>query len=293
MKFADIAKRVRVDKPDKFKLADCDPKDTCGLDIDKSDANDFLADGQKRLADLQDKLYAQNRWAVLAVLQGMDAAGKDGVISHVLASINPQGCEVHPFKQPGPEELAHDFLWRANKRLPERGRIGIFNRSYYEEVIVVRVHPEFLDKQNLPDDVNGKDIWQRRFDSIRHFERHLVRNGISVLKFFLNVSREEQRKRFLDRIEQPNKRWKFSMNDVRERGLWDKYMAAYDEAICSTSSDEAPWHVIPADRKWFSRLAVASVMVEAMERLDLAFPRVEGAALDELKKAKAALEAEK
>ncbi|MBV8792935.1 MAG: polyphosphate kinase 2 family protein, partial [Pseudolabrys sp.] len=243
MKFADIAKRERVDKPDKCKLADCDPKDTCGLDIDKSDANDLLADGQKRLADLQDKLYAQNRWAVLAVLQGMDAAGKDGVISHVLASINPQGCEVHPFKQPGPEELAHDFLWRANKRLPERGRIGIFNRSYYEEVIVVRVHPEFLDKQNLPDDVNGKDIWQRRFDSIRHFERHLVRNGISVLKFFLNVSREEQRKRFLDRIEQPNKRWKFSMADVHERSLWDKYMAAYDEAIRGTSSDEAPWHV--------------------------------------------------
>jgi PPK2 family polyphosphate:nucleotide phosphotransferase len=222
----------------------------------------------------------------------MDAAGKDGAIKHVMSGVNPQGCQVHAFKQPSHEELDHDFLWRIAKALPERGRIGIFNRSHYEEVLTVRVHQEYLAKQRLPDAVMGKKIWQHRFDDIRAFERHLARNGTLVLKFFLNVSLEEQRKRFLERIEEPGKNWKFSMGDIAERKLWPKYMAAYEELIRETSTPEAPWFVVPADNKWFTRLVVADAVAKAMEGLDLAYPKVEGKALAELQLVKKVLEKE-
>jgi PPK2 family polyphosphate:nucleotide phosphotransferase len=253
----------------------------------------MLDDGIARLSELQQRLYAYDRWSVLIVLQAMDAAGKDGVIKHVMTGLNPQGVEVHPFKQPSAEELDHDFLWRAAKRLPQRGRIGIFNRSHYEEVLVVRVHPELLARQKLPPRLAGRDLWQRRFDAIRSFERHLAGSGTLVLKFFLNVSRKEQRQRFLDRIDQPDKRWKFSMNDVTERKLWPKYMAAYEEMIRATSWPEAPWYVVPADNKWFTRLVVAAALVEALDRLKLEYPKVTGKALRELKKAGRALQAER
>ncbi len=293
MKLDQIATRFRIDKPDKFKLADYDPGDCCGLAIDKDDAKALLKEGVERLAELQERLYAENRWSVLVVLQAMDAAGKDSLIKHVMSGVNPQGVQVVSFKQPSAEELDHDFLWRINRALPERGRIGIFNRSQYEEVLVVRVHPEYLKAQRLPDAKNGKDIWHQRFDDIRAFETHLARNGTLVLKFFLNVSRDEQRKRFLDRIDEPAKRWKFSMSDVVERKLWSQYMAAYEEAIRETSTPEAPWYVIPADKKWFTRLAVAGALVHALERLKLEYPKVEGAALAALEQARAALKAEK
>jgi PPK2 family polyphosphate:nucleotide phosphotransferase len=293
MKLDQIAKRYRIDQPDKFKLADHDPADCCGLTIDKDDAKALLKEGVERLAELQERLYADNRWSVLVVLQAMDAAGKDSLIKHVMSGVNPQGVQVVSFKQPSAEELDHNFLWRIARALPERGRIGIFNRSQYEEVLVVRVHPEYLKAQRLPDTKNGKDIWHQRFDDIRAFEKHLARNGTLVLKFFLNVSRDEQRKRFLDRIDEPGKRWKFSMGDVAERKLWPQYMAAYEDAIRETSTPEAPWYVIPADKKWFTRLAVAGALVDALENLKLAYPKVEGAALEELEKAKAALKAEK
>ena len=293
MKLDQIAARFRIDKPDKFKLADHDPGDCCGLSMDKDDAKDLLKEGVERLAELQERLYADNRWSVLIVLQAMDAAGKDSLIKHVMSGINPQGVQVFSFKEPSKEELDHNFLWRIARALPERGRIGIFNRSQYEEVLVVRVHPEYLKGQRLPSAVNGKDIWHQRFDDIRAFEKHLARNGTLILKFFLNVSQDEQRKRFLDRIDEPGKRWKFSMGDVAERKLWPQYMAAYEDAIRETSTPEAPWYVIPADKKWFTRLAVAGALVDALERLKLEYPKVEGAALDELEKAKAALKAEK
>jgi PPK2 family polyphosphate:nucleotide phosphotransferase len=291
MKLDQIAKRFRVDKPEKFRLADHDPADRAGLD--KSDGKNMLDEGLKRLTELQEKLYAGDRWSVLIVLQAMDAAGKDSVIQHVMTGLNPQGVEVHPFKQPSPEELDHDFLWRVGKRLPERGRIGIFNRSHYEEVLVVRVHPEFLGGQKLPKQLAGKDIWQRRFEDIRNFERHLANSGTLVLKFFLNVSREEQRQRFLARIDEPGKRWKFSMGDVEERKLWPQYIAAYEETIRATSRPEAPWHVVPADHKWFTRLVVASALVGALESLKLEFPKVESKALNALQAARKALENEK
>jgi PPK2 family polyphosphate:nucleotide phosphotransferase len=293
MKLSKIAKRFRIDKPAKFRLSDHDPADCCGLSIDKDDAKAMLKEGVARLSDLQEKLYANNKWSVLVVFQAMDAAGKDSVIKHVMSGINPQGVQVHSFKQPSEEELDHDFLWRVGKALPERGRIGIFNRSHYEEVLTVRVHREYMDKQRLPDAVLGKKIWQHRFDDIRAFERHLARNGTLVLKFFLNVSLDEQRKRFLERIDEPGKRWKFSIGDVIERKLWPEYMAAYEEAIRETSRDEAPWYVVPADNKWFTRLIVAGAMAQAMEGLDLAYPKVEGKALEELQAAKKALEAER
>ena len=291
MKLDSIAKRFRIDRPDKFRLSDHDAAECCGLSIDKSEAKTMLAEGIERLSDLQEKLYADGRWSVLIVLQAMDAAGKDSLIEHVMSGINPQGVDVHSFKQPSAEELQHDFLWRCSQRLPAQDRIGIFNRSHYEEVLTVRVHPEFLASQKLPD--TGKDIWQQRFKDIRGFERHLARNGTLILKFFLNVSRDEQRKRFLDRIEEPAKRWKFSMGDVAERKLWPKYMAAYEELIRETSRDEAPWFVVPADNKWFTRLVVAGAMVEAMDRLKLEFPRVQGKRLKELHKARRALKAER
>jgi PPK2 family polyphosphate:nucleotide phosphotransferase len=280
-----------VDKPDKYRLADHDPADTAGLTLDKTEARAMLANGVERLADMQERLYAENRSSVLAVFQAMDAAGKDGAIKHVMSGINPQGCQVHSFKAPSAEELDHDFLWRVAKAVPERGRIGIFNRSHYEEVLVVRVHPELLAKQHLPKAAT-KNIWDQRFKSIRAFERHLAHNGTRVLKFFLHVSKDEQRKRFLARLEEPAKRWKFSMDDVAERKLWDKYMHAYEEAIRATSRSEAPWYVVPADNKWFARIVIASAMVATLEELDPQYPKVDGAALKELEKVRKAFELE-
>lgn len=288
-----IAKRFRIDNPDKFRLSDCDPAECQDLTVDKAEAKEMLQQGIELLAGLQERLYASDRWSVLIVLQAMDAAGKDSVIKHVMAGLNPQGVEVHPFKQPSAEELDHNFLWRAARRLPERGRIGIFNRSYYEEVLVVRVHPELLEQQKLPASLNGKDIWQHRFDDIRNFERHLARNGTLVLKFFLHVSKEEQRRRFLDRIEEPAKRWKFSMNDVNERKLWDDYQRAYEDMIRNTSRPEAPWFVVPADHKWFTRMVVAGTLVQELQGLGLDFPKLEGKALKELQEAGKALKAER
>ena len=288
MKLAEIAKRFRVDKPGKFKLSACKTDETLGLDKDKG--KKLLDDALERLHDLQERLYADGKRSMLIVLQAMDAAGKDGVIEHVIGAINPQGCEVHSFKAPNEEELAHDFLWRFDRRLPVRGHVGVFNRSYYEDVLVVRVHPEFLAKRNL---VESKELWAQRYQSIRDFEQNLVRDGDCVLKFFLNLSREEQRKRFLDRIDEPSKNWKFNMGDVRERALWPKYMEAYQDAINATAATEAPWFVVPADHKWFGRLVVAAAMVDALERLDPKFPVVGKDALKELREARKALEDDK
>jgi PPK2 family polyphosphate:nucleotide phosphotransferase len=293
MSFEQLATRFRIDKPDSFRLADHDPSGNGGVALDKSDGKAMLKGYLARLGELQQKLYADNRWSVLIVLQAMDAAGKDSVIKHVMTGLNPQGVEVHPFKAPSDEELDHDFLWRVAKRLPQRGRIGIFNRSHYEEVLTVRVHPELLARQKLPLHLAADEIWEQRFDDIRAFERHLARSGTLILKFFLNVSKDEQRERFLDRIEEAGKRWKFSMRDLDERKLWPEYRTAYEEMIRATSRPEAPWYVIPADRKWFTRLVVASAMVEALESLDLAFPKVEGEALKDLDKARKALLTEK
>jgi len=289
MKLERIASRFRIDRPERFRLADHDPADCCGLTLDKKEARTMLDDGIARLSGLQEKLYAANSWSVLIVLQAMDAGGKDSVIKHVMTGLNPQGVEVHSFKQPSAEELSHDFLWRVSQRLPANGRIGIFNRSHYEEVLAVRVHPELLKLQHLPKQGRGPDIWQQRFDDIRAFESHLARNGTLVLKFFLNVSREEQRQRFLARIEEPAKRWKFSMADVEQRELWPKYMAAFEDAIRQTSRPHAPWYAVPADHKWFTRIVVAAALADALERLDLAFPKVTGKALKELQKARKAL----
>jgi PPK2 family polyphosphate:nucleotide phosphotransferase len=291
MKMEKLLKRYRIDKPDKFRLADYDPADTAGLTLDKTEARAALSDGIQRLAEMQERLYAENRSSVLAVFQAMDAAGKDGAVKHVMSGVNPQGCQVHSFKAPSAGELDHDFLWRVAKVVPERGRIGIFNRSHYEEVLVVRVHPELLDKQHLPK-VATKDIWDQRFKSIRAFERHLAHNGTRVLKFFLHVSKDEQRKRFLARLDEPAKRWKFSMGDISERKLWDKYMHAYEETIRHTSRPDAPWYVVPADNKWFARIVIAAAMVETLESLDPQYPKVEGAVLKELETVRKALKAE-
>jgi len=293
MSLTSIAQHFRIDRPEKFRLSDHDPAECYGLSVDKREAKDMLAEGIARLSELQERLYASDRWSVLIVLQAMDAAGKDSLIKHVMSGLNPQGVEVHSFKQPSAEELDHDFLWRIAQRLPTRGRIGIFNRSHYEEVLTVRVHSEYLARQKLPEPCVTKDIWQKRFDDIRGFERHLARNGTRILKFFLNVSKDEQRKRFLDRIDQPAKRWKFSMDDVAERKLWDKYMAAYEDMIRQTSRPQAPWFVVPADHKWFTRLMVAGALVRELQALDLEFPKVKGKALKELKKVERALKAEK
>ena len=274
MHLSKIVKRFRIDKPGKFRLSDIDPADTCGLDLDKDELKERMAKDVKRLSERQEVLYAHDRWAVLMIVQAMDAAGKDGVIKHVMSGVNPQGCEVHAFKAPSPQELEHDFLWRAAQRLPERGRIGIFNRSYYEETLVVRVHPEFLEKQKLPAGLAGKDIWKERFKSIRNFERHLVRNGTKVLKFHLRLSKEEQRQRFLERLEEPAKRWKFNMADVAERARWDDYMDAYEDMIRETSTEEAPWYVVPADNKGFARLVIAAALDDTLDDLDLKFPQV-------------------
>jgi PPK2 family polyphosphate:nucleotide phosphotransferase len=284
--------KYRIEQGKKFNLKDFDPGDTAGLDIDKGEAKDMLRDDVKRLADLQERLYAEDRWALLVIFQAMDAAGKDSAIKHVMSGVNPQGCQVHSFKQPSAQELDHDFLWRTTKALPERGRIGVFNRSYYEEVLVVRVHPEFLKGQKLPPRLMTDKLWEQRFEDIRDFERHMTRNGTKILKFFLHVSKDEQRKRFLDRVEEPAKRWKFSLGDVAERALWDRYMEAYEDAIRNTASPDAPWFVVPADHKWFTRLVVARAMAEALEALDLKFPKVDGPALLELEKARKELLAE-
>ena len=286
-----LAKRYRIEDGGGFRLKDWDPADTAGLD-DKAVAQEALADSVARLAEMQDVLYAQDRWSVLLIFQAMDAAGKDSTIKHVMSGVNPQGCQVTSFKQPSAEELDHDFLWRTTRHLPERGRIGIFNRSYYEEVLVVRVHPNILASQHLPPELVTKKIWKERFEDINAFERYLARNGTLILKFFLNVSKAEQKKRFLARLDEPEKHWKFQPSDVAERQLWSDYMKAYEETIRATSAPHAPWHVIPADSKWFTRLAVAAAIVEAMGRLDLAYPKVEPELGDRLQAARASLENE-
>jgi len=286
-----LARRYRVDDGKRFRLEDMDPADTAGLAL-KDKAKELLGRGVETLRDLQEKLYAQDRWSVLLIFQAMDAAGKDGTIEHVMSGINPQGCEVHSFKAPSAEELDHDFMWRTTCRLPERGRIGIFNRSYYEEVLVARVHPEILGRQKIPAEFKTKKIWNERFEDINAFERYLARNGTLIRKFFLHVSKAEQKRRFLSRLDEPSKNWKFSLADAKERGFWKDYMEAYEDVIRHTSTPWAPWHVVPADNKWFTRLAVAAAVVDGMQSIDLHFPRVDDAQRAELAKARAALMAE-
>ncbi len=285
-------KPFRIDDGSGFRLKDHDPGATLALKS-KKHAEELLARGITRLAALQEKLYAENSSALLVIFQAMDAAGKDSAIKHVMSGVNPQGCEVFSFKQPSGEDLQHDFLWRSSCRLPERGRIGIFNRSYYEEVLVVRVHKELLENERIPKQLVTKDIWKERFEDINAFERYLTRNGIVILKFFLNVSRREQKKRFLDRLDvMRGGSWKFSISDMREREHWDEYMEAYEDMIRHTATGHAPWHVVPADHKWFTRIVVAETIVDALEELNLGFPKVDSAKLKELKAARAALEAE-
>jgi PPK2 family polyphosphate:nucleotide phosphotransferase len=277
----------------KFRLASFDSADTGGLDLSKKAAAEMLAAGLEKLVDFQARLYAQDRWALLLVFQALDAAGKDSTIKHVMSGVDPQGCQVTSFKAPSTIELDHDFLWRCARELPERGRIGIFNRSHYEEVLVVRVHREILAGQKLPVMLIGKDIWRDRYESINDFERHLARNGTRIVKFFLNVSKEEQHKRFLERLDDPEKNWKFSLRDVLEREHWNDYMRAYEEAISATSSDWAPWYVVPADHKWFTRLVVAQVVVSALEELDLQYPPADPARRREIAEARRFLAREK
>ncbi|HEX7786031.1 MAG TPA: polyphosphate kinase 2 family protein [Methylomirabilota bacterium] len=288
-----LAKPFRV-TDDGFRLKDVDPGDTLDFTSeDKPRAKEALASGITVLSELQDMLYAQDRWALLLIFQAMDAAGKDGAIKHVMSGINPQGCQVYSFKSPSSEDLDHDYMWRCMKCLPERGRIGIFNRSYYEETLVVRVHSEFLASQRLPAELVTKDIWDQRFQDIRAFERYLTRNGVLVRKFFLHVSNKEQRKRFLSRIEEPEKNWKFSANDVKEREHWDEYMEAYDDMIRNTATKRAPWYVVPADNKWFTRVVVAAAVIEALASLDLAYPTISDAKRKDLAAAKRQLLADK
>jgi PPK2 family polyphosphate:nucleotide phosphotransferase len=264
----------RVDHEKKFRLNDFDPAHT-GHFRAKEHAQALLDKGLSDMRELQDKLYAQDRWAVLIILQAMDAAGKDGVVKHVMSGVNPQGCQVYSFKQPSVEELNHDYMWRAHLRVPERGHIGIFNRSYYEEVLVVRVHSDILKNERLPEDLVGKNIWQERFEDIVNFERYLAHNGVAVRKFFLNISKKEQKQRFMARLDTPDKNWKFSAADVRERECWDDYMQAFEEMIAATSKKHAPWYVVPADNKWYSRLVVAAAIVDALEELKLSYPEVD------------------
>ena len=287
----DLARRYRVEKRKKFRLSDdaWDPGDTAGLRLDEESAGERLADGVRRLETLQARLYAQDRWALLLLFQAMDAAGKDSTIKHVLSGVNPQGCQVYSFKQPSTEELEHDFLWRSVRALPERGRIGIFNRSYYEEVLVVRVHEDLLKAEKIPDRLVGRKIWKQRYEDINAFERHLVRSGTVVLKFFLNVSRKEQKKRLLARLDDPDKNWKFSSNDAKERGFWNDYMDAYEQTIRETATGHAPWYVVPADNKWFTRVVVAAAVITALASLDLAYPRVGQEKLEELETVRRAL----
>ena len=285
-----IAKKYRVTNGKKFRLSDVDPKDTGKLKSeDKPRAKEALVSGVEALARLQDVLYAQDRWSVLLVFQAMDAAGKDGTIKHVMSGVNPQGCQVSSFKGPTSTDLEHDYLWRCVKELPERGRIGIFNRSYYEETLVVRVHPEFLAGQKLPAECVTKKIWEERFEDIRSFERYLRRNGTIVLKFFLHVSKKEQEKRFLERLDTPEKNWKFSANDLKERGYWDDYMKAYEDTIRETATPHAPWYVVPADNKWYTRVVVAASVIDALNSLDIAYPEVSEEKKKDLAAARAAL----
>jgi PPK2 family polyphosphate:nucleotide phosphotransferase len=285
-----LASAFRVTDGKRFRLKDFDPGDTLGIRSErKPEASLALSRGVEDIARLQEMLYAQDKWGVLLIFQAMDAAGKDGTIKHVLSGVNPQGCDVHSFKAPSSEELDHDFLWRCSQRLPERGRLGIFNRSYYEETLVVRVHPALLAKQKLPPALVGKHIWAHRFEDIRHFERYLGRNGIVVRKFFLHVSKQEQKRRFLERLENPEKHWKFSEADARERERWDDYMDAYEDMIRNTASEAAPWYVVPADNKWYTRLVVSAVVVETLASLDLKYPEVDESRRKALAAARAAL----
>ena len=288
-RLAKHVKPFRISTGRGFRLKDFDPADTRGLEVDKSEASELLSRGTEWLAQEQELLYAQDRWSLLLIFQAMDAAGKDSTNKHVMSGLNPQGCQVYSFKQPSAEELDHDFMWRHAKCFPERGRIGIFNRSYYEEVLVVRVHPELLEQQRLPASCVGKHIWNHRLADIEHFERYFTRQGTVILKFFLHVSREEQKKRFLDRLDKPQKHWKFQASDVRERRFWSRYMEAYEEAIITTASKQAPWFVVPADHKWFTRLIVAGAIVQAVDELHLSYPRVSPQKTKELKAARAML----
>jgi PPK2 family polyphosphate:nucleotide phosphotransferase len=293
-KAREICRPYEVTNGKKFKLRDVDTADTGDLKAeDKDEAKEALAVGVEALAELQDMLYAHDKWSVLLIFQAMDAAGKDGAIKHVMSGVNPQGCQVASFKAPSSEELDHDYLWRCQRHLPERGRIGIFNRSYYEDVLVVKVHPEFLEKQKLPPEVAGKNIWDKRYRDIRGFERYLNNNGVAVRKFFLHVSRGEQKKRFIERIENPAKNWKFSSADAVERGFWKDYMGAYEDMIRNTATKDAPWYVIPADNKWYTRIVVASAVIDALSSLGLHYPKVSKAKLAELARIKKKLLGEK
>jgi PPK2 family polyphosphate:nucleotide phosphotransferase len=285
-----LARQYRITDGDRFHLRDFDPADTGGLTPeDKPRVEEALRSGIDALVRLQDKLYAQDRWALLAIFQAMDAAGKDSAIKHVMSGVNPAGCQVASFKAPSPQELDHDYLWRCQRELPERGRIGVFNRSYYEEVLVVRVHPELLAGEKLAPRLLEGDLWERRFQDIRDFERHLVRNGTTLVKFFLHVSRGEQRRRFLERLDDPTKQWKFSAADLAERARWKQYMKAYEEMIRATARDGAPWYIVPADHKWFTRIVVVDALVDALESLDLSYPTLTKPQRAELAKARRAL----
>jgi PPK2 family polyphosphate:nucleotide phosphotransferase len=289
-----FAEPYRVDHGRRFRLRDHDPSDTGPFkNRHKDHAGTLLRRGVELLADMQEKLYAQDRWAVLLIFQAMDAAGKDSAIKHVMSGINPQGCQVHAFKAPSAEELDHDFLWRCSTRLPERGRIGIFNRSYYEEVLVVKVHSGILAGQHLPPALLGKKIWKQRYEDINAYERYLSRNGVVIRKFFLNVSRNEQRKRFLARLDEPAKNWKFALGDVKERAHWDDYMRAYEDCIRATATPHAPWYVVPADSKWYTRLVIAAAVYDTLHDLDLKFPQLDPAKRKELDEARAALRGER
>ena len=289
-RWEDLLARYRVTKGKQFRLEDYDPGDTYGMKSEsKQEAKELLQQGVELLAEYQDKLYAQDRWAVLLIFQAMDAAGKDGTIKHVMSGVNPQGCEVYSFKQPSSEELDHDFMWRCVPCLPNRGHIGIFNRSYYEEVLVVRVHPEILAAQKLPPELVTKRFWEERYEDIANIERYLARNGTVIRKFFLHVSKAEQKKRFLARLDEPEKHWKFAAADVKERGHWDDYMEAYENMIRATAAPHAPWYVVPADNKWFTRLVVAAAVVETLDGLDLRYPKVGKKQRAELAAARAAL----
>jgi len=286
-----IAAPFRITNGEKFRLKDYDPDNTSGLK-DKDDAKDLLEDSVTMLSQLQEKLYAQDRWGLLLIFQGMDAAGKDGVIKHVMSGVNPQGCDVWSFKIPSAEELDHDYLWRSHKVVPQRGKIGIFNRSHYEEVLVLRVHPELLQVEKLPPKLTSKDIWEQRYEDINAFESYLVRNGMLVVKFFLHLSKKEQKKRFLERLEDSKKNWKFSMADIKERGYWKQYQDAYEETIQNTATKEAPWYVVPADNKWFTRVVAAMAIVTTLNDLNLSFPDVEKSKRKELAKIRKSLEHE-
>lgn len=296
MKLKDLLEHCEIKSGKKFKLKDHDPSWAGNTDIAKSDRKDFaeklLTEDVASLATAQDVLYASDTWSILIVLQAMDAAGKDGIIKHVMSGINPQGCQIYSFKQPSAEELDHNFLWRCMVRVPERGKIGIFNRSYYEEVLVVKVHPEFLSAQRIPDAKVDKDFWRARYEDINNFEEHLSRNGTKVVKFFLNISKDEQRKRFLDRIDEPDKHWKISPSDITERAHWDEYMGAFEQCIEATSTEWAPWYVIPSNHKWVSRALVANILAETIKSLGLKYPEVSAEKLKAIEAAKKQLEKE-